>query len=123
MVNELQGRRLRRRAQIVHGLVGAPEEQAEPKKDACTSPRLRSRGLSFGDTFATIDPNDITNLIAGVMASALAGSAWYVSASGYALTVCRLAAVSGGLVATVQPDGTIAENYLGFPVRFSAKTS
>jgi HK97 family phage major capsid protein len=73
------------------------------------------------NTFAALDTNDITNLMAGVLATAIPGAAWYTSASGYALTICRLAAVSGGLVATQRPDGTISANYLGFPVRFSGK--
>jgi HK97 family phage major capsid protein len=74
------------------------------------------------NTFLTIDAAaDIPNLMAGVLAAALPGSAWYASATAYAQTICRLAAVSGGLTATMRPDGTIAANYLGFPVRFSGK--
>jgi HK97 family phage major capsid protein len=72
-------------------------------------------------TFLTIDTTDIANLMAGVLATAIPGAAWYTSATGYAQTICRLAAVSGGLTATMRPDGTIAANYLGFPVRFSGK--
>jgi HK97 family phage major capsid protein len=73
------------------------------------------------NTFLTIDNTDITNLMAGVLAAAIPGAAWYVSATGYAQTLCRLAGASGGLVATQRPDGTISANYLGFPVRFSGK--
>jgi HK97 family phage major capsid protein len=73
------------------------------------------------NTFLTLDTTDIANLMAGVLATAIPGAAWYTSATGYAQTICRLAAVSGGLVATMRPDGTIAANYLGFPVRFSGK--
>lgn len=73
------------------------------------------------NTFLTIDNTDITNLMAGVLAAAIPGAAWYVSATGYAQTLCRLAGVSGGLVATQRSDGTISANYLGFPVRFSGK--
>lgn len=72
-------------------------------------------------TFLTLDSTDIANLMAGVLATAIPGAAWYTSATGYAQTLCRLAAVSGGLTATMRPDGTIAANYLGFPVRFSGK--
>ena len=71
------------------------------------------------NTFTAIDTNDITNLMAGVLAAAIPGAAWYTSATGYAQVICRLAAVSGGLVATQRPDGTISTNFLGFPVRFS----
>jgi HK97 family phage major capsid protein len=73
------------------------------------------------NTFPFIDTNDITNLMAGVLATAIPGAAWYTSATGYALTICRLAAVSGGLVARQRADGTINANYLGFPVNFSGK--
>jgi HK97 family phage major capsid protein len=73
------------------------------------------------NTFLTLDTTDIANLMAGVLATAIPGAAWYTSATGYAQTICRLAAVSGGLVATQRPDGTISANYLGFPVRFSGK--
>jgi HK97 family phage major capsid protein len=75
------------------------------------------------NTFATLDTNDISNLMGGVLATAIPGACWYVSATGYALTICRLASVSGGLVATQRPDGRIDANYLGFPVRFSGKFS
>jgi HK97 family phage major capsid protein len=74
------------------------------------------------NTFTALDSNDITNLMAGVLAAAIPGAAWYTSATGYALTLCRLAAGNGGgLVATQRPDGTISASYLGFPVRFSGK--
>jgi len=73
------------------------------------------------NTFLTIDSTDLANLMAGVLATAIPGSAWYTSATGYAQTFCRLASVSGGLTATMKPDGTIAANYLGFPVIFSGK--
>lgn len=72
-------------------------------------------------TFLTLDNTDLTNLIAGVLATAIPGSAWYTSATGYAQAICRLGAVAGGLVATQRPDGTISANFLGFPVRFSGK--
>lgn len=72
-------------------------------------------------TFLTLDTTDLANLIAGVLATAIPGAAWYTSATGYAQAICRLAAVTGGLVATQRPDGTISANYLGFPVRLSGK--
>jgi HK97 family phage major capsid protein len=73
------------------------------------------------NTFQSIDTNDVTNLMAGVLAAAIPGAAWYTSATGYAQTICRLAAVSGGLVARQRADGTINANFLGFPVNFSGK--
>lgn len=73
------------------------------------------------NTFMGIDSSDITNLMSGVLATAIPGAAWYVSATGYAQVFCRLAALTGGLTATMRPDGTIAANYLGFPVKFSGK--
>src|SRR5258705_3530465 len=72
-------------------------------------------------TFLTLDNTDLTNLMAGVLATAIPGAAWYTSATGYAQAICRLAAVSGGATATMRPGGTIAANFLGFPVRFSGK--
>ena len=72
-------------------------------------------------TFLTLDNTDLTNLMAGVLATAIPGAAWYTSATGYAQAICRLAATVGGLVATQNPDGTISANFLGFPVRFSGK--
>ena len=76
---------------------------------------------SSHNTFLTLNSTDVASLMAGVMASAIPGAAFYTSVVGYAQTLCRLAAVSGGLTATMRPDGTIAANYLGFPVHFSGK--
>jgi HK97 family phage major capsid protein len=73
------------------------------------------------NTFLTLDATDIANLMAAVLATAIPGAAWYTSAIGYAQTICRLAAVSGGHVAHQRPDGTIEASYLGFPVLFSGK--
>jgi HK97 family phage major capsid protein len=75
------------------------------------------------NTFVSLDINDIVNLMAGVLATAIPGAAWYTSSTGYALTICRLAATTGGLVARTRPDGTISASYLGFPVVFSGKLS
>ena len=76
---------------------------------------------STHNTFLTLDTTDIANLMGGVLAAAIPGAAWYVSALGYAQTICRLAAISGGLTAVARPDGRIDATYLGFPVRFSGK--
>jgi HK97 family phage major capsid protein len=73
------------------------------------------------NTFLTLDTTDIANLMGGVLATAIPGAAWFVSQLAYAQTLCRLAAVSGGLVATKRADGTIDASYLGFNVVFSSK--
>jgi HK97 family phage major capsid protein len=73
------------------------------------------------NTFLTLDSTDISNLVGGVSAVAIRGAGWFTSATGYAQTLCRLAAVTGGLVAIQRPDGTISASYLGFPVHFSGK--
>jgi HK97 family phage major capsid protein len=76
---------------------------------------------SAHNTFLTLDNTDVANLMAGVLATAIPGAAWYCSSIGFAQTFCRLSGTSGSLTATLRPDGTIAANYLGFPVRFSGK--
>jgi HK97 family phage major capsid protein len=75
------------------------------------------------NTFLAIDTTDISNLMAGVLATAIPGAAWYTSATGYAQTICRLVAGGGcgGLVARQRADGSISANFLGFPVIFSGK--
>lgn len=76
------------------------------------------------DTFIELDSADVAALMAGVLATAIAtppGAAWYTSATGYALALCRLSAATGGLVARQRADGTIEASDLGFPVRFSGK--
>ena len=67
-------------------------------------------------TYNLVDGTDIANVIDGVMASALPGSAWYCSSTAYTLVFCRLAGTSGGLVATQGPNGTVNASYLGFPI-------
>lgn len=73
------------------------------------------------NTYLTLDATDLANLMAGVLATAIPSAAWYVSAVGYAQSFARIAATSGGLVASQNADGTIKASFLGFPVRFSAK--
>jgi HK97 family phage major capsid protein len=74
------------------------------------------------NTFLTLDATDLTNLMAGVLATAIPGAAWYTSITGYAQALCRIAATSGGgLLAGWLEDGTVIANYLGFPVIFSSK--
>jgi HK97 family phage major capsid protein len=95
------------------GIVGLSSKLAGLKSSVAAA--------STHKTFLTLDTTDLTNLMAGVLATAIPGSCWYTSATGYAQALCRLAAVSGGLTAVLQPDGSIAANFLGFPVRFSGK--
>ena len=73
------------------------------------------------NTFLTIDQVDIGSLMAQVMGSAIPGAAWYCSPLAYGQLFCRLSVLTGGLVATQRPDGTVNASYLGFPVRFSSK--
>jgi HK97 family phage major capsid protein len=75
------------------------------------------------NTFATLTGVDLANLVGGVIASAIPGSAWYVSNLAYAQTFCALASVAGGLAVSVATDGVppVNANYLGWPVRFSSK--
>jgi HK97 family phage major capsid protein len=73
-------------------------------------------------TFLTLDTTDLGNLMGGVLATALPGAVWYISSAGYGQCFARIAAIGGGLVTALNPDGTIASaNYMGFPVRFSSK--
>jgi hypothetical protein len=74
----------------------------------------------------------------GVLGSALAGACWYCSGTAFALALCRLAAVRGGMLAVPEQVGRfdVGDNvqgriqiendrvdvsYLGFPVLISAK--
>ncbi|MGY4499166.1 HK97 family phage major capsid protein [Bradyrhizobium sp. GM24.11] len=73
------------------------------------------------NTFATIDGTDLSNMVSGVLATAIPGAAWYVSATGYAQALCRLATSGGGYMETRIIDGKLTPCYLGFPVVFSGK--
>jgi HK97 family phage major capsid protein len=73
------------------------------------------------NTYSLLDNTDLTNLMAGVLATGITDAKWYISATGYAQTMARLAGTGGGLVAYQRADGTIRANYLGFPVVFSSK--
>jgi HK97 family phage major capsid protein len=86
-----------------------------------TGTRSAIAAASTHNTFLTLDSTDVANLMSGVLATAIPSAAFYVSNLAYAQTLCRLAAVSGGLTATKRPDGTIDASYLGFPVIFSGK--
>lgn len=88
---------------------------------ALTGKRSSVAAASGHSTFLLLDGTDIVNLMNGVLASAMPGAAWFVSATGYAQTLCRLSATTGGLTASKRPDGTIDASYLGFPVVFSGK--
>lgn len=86
-----------------------------------TGNKSASLAASGHNTFLTLDSTDIANVMGSVLATAIPGAKWYISALGYAQTMCRLAGVGGGLVARTNRDGTVSANYLGFPVAFSAK--
>src|ERR1700680_1188822 len=73
------------------------------------------------NTYLTLDSTDLANLIGQVMGSAIPGSAWYCSALAYGQLFCRLTATAGGLFVTGEGGAGSQANYLGFPLRFSAK--
>jgi HK97 family phage major capsid protein len=68
------------------------------------------------NTFATLTNLGITNLIGGVLGSALPGSAWYVSQLGFAQCLAQLAATSGNIAIN---NGVMT--FLGWPVYISSK--
>jgi HK97 family phage major capsid protein len=76
---------------------------------------------SAHNTYLSLDSTDLANLMAQVMGSAISGSAWYCSATAYGQLFCRLTATAGGLFVTDDGLAGIQANYLGFPIRFSAK--
>src|SRR5207302_1863092 len=61
---------------------------------------------------------DLASLIAACPGFALPRARWFISTYGYGQTFARLAATTGGLVATIV-DGRLQANYLGFPVTFA----
>ncbi|HEY2178110.1 MAG TPA: phage major capsid protein [Caulobacteraceae bacterium] len=71
------------------------------------------------NTYGLLDSTDLGNLVAGVRASALERAAWFVSVSGFALTLAR--AETGGYLETRLEDGISTPFYNGFPVVFSQK--
>lgn len=72
------------------------------------------------NTFALLDGTDLGNLMSGVRASAIARSAWYVSALGFSQTMCRLAGASGG-IHVAEVDGILTPFFAGFPVVMTQK--
>lgn len=71
-------------------------------------------------TFASLDANDLAGLMGAVRASALPNAAWFTSVTGYANTICRLAATAGGLETRTE-DGVSTPYYLGAPVIMTQK--
>jgi HK97 family phage major capsid protein len=70
------------------------------------------------DTAAEIDATDIGLAVSALPARAWPNARWFLHPAMYANALCRLAANTGGLAATTNPDGTITANYLGRPVEF-----
>jgi HK97 family phage major capsid protein len=70
------------------------------------------------DTFAEVDTDDVTNLMAKLPAIALPGARWFVSQFGFARVFCRLAAVNGGIV-MMRVNGVMMPHFLGFPVQIT----
>lgn len=75
----------------------------------------KAKVTGANNTFATLNATDLSNLIGGIQASALANAAWFVSEIGFALTFCRIAA-GGGYMDSRIVDGVATPFYLGFPV-------
>lgn len=75
----------------------------------------RVAAASGHDLFTEIDAPDLASLIGALPAYALPRAKFFISTCGYGQTFARLAATSGGLVATIV-DGRLQANYLGFPV-------
>ncbi|MBB4422309.1 HK97 family phage major capsid protein [Bradyrhizobium sp. CIR48] len=68
------------------------------------------------NTFAAIDSSDLCSLIGAVPAVALPGAKWICSQYAYAITLCRLAATSGGIVVMPNEAGRLVPHFMGFPV-------
>jgi HK97 family phage major capsid protein len=75
------------------------------------------QAASSHHTFLTLDATDLSNLMAGVMAAAIPGAAWFCSNQFYSQTICRLSVSSGGLV--MSPNGR--PSFLGHDVYMSSK--
>jgi len=74
------------------------------------------------NTFLTLDATDLANLMNGVRASAMARAAWFVSVTGFAQTIARIAGgVGGGYLATGELDGIPTPYFNGFPVIMTQK--
>ena len=97
----------------IYGCTGLAAKLVTGQKSAITA-------AGGHNTFLTLDATDIASVMAGVLGTSIRRAKWYVSELGYAQTLCRLAAVNGGLAATMNPDGTVAANFLGCPVVFSS---
>ncbi len=84
---------------------------------------LKSAAVCAGthNTLVEVDSTDIGSVVALVQSSALPNAAWYVSPSVYGLVIARLSVLTGGLIATKNPDGTFEANYLGYRVIVSEK--
>jgi HK97 family phage major capsid protein len=84
--------------------------------------KAKVTAASGHNTFATIDNTDLSNLMAGVRASAIPNAAWYCSHMCFAGTFCRLSSGNGGgYIETRMVDGALTPCYLGFPVILSQK--
>jgi HK97 family phage major capsid protein len=75
------------------------------------------QAASSHHTFLTLDATDLSNLMAGIMAAAVPGAAWFCSNQFYSQTICRLSVSSGGLVTL--PNGR--PSFLGHEILMSSK--
>lgn len=83
--------------------------------------KAKVTAASGHNTFALLDSNDITNLMASIAASAMPNAAWFASQTGYALTLCRLGMTGGGYLETRTVDGVSTPFFAGFPVIITQK--
>ncbi len=65
------------------------------------------------NTYLSLDATDLSNLVGAVQGYAVPGAQWFISQRGYALTLCRLAAVAGGITR----DANGNPIFMGFPVK------
>ena len=65
-----------------------------------------------------IDFTDVEKTMS-ILGSALGGAKFYTSPAGFGLFT-RLSSVSGGMLGTTNPDGTVSASYLGFPIQITA---
>lgn len=73
------------------------------------------------NTFAALNAADLGGLIAAVRATAV-NAAWFMSQTGFALTLCRVASAAGGSgLYLAEADGVMTPHYLGFPVILAQK--
>lgn len=82
--------------------------------------KAKYTAASGHNTFGALDTSDVAGLMGSIRASAMPNAAWFSSVTGFANTICRLAASAGGLETRTE-DGVSTPFYLGFPVIMTQK--